>query len=147
MASTELFLLRCVLLFFPPLSPSRVSCEMKTIRHIDLKGAQLTFLSLYIFGGAGAMQLLLPFAGLARLKPGAGGDLTAGLLLGKNKIVVAVVSVSSRGQIPFVIECTVHLQPLFLPVCPLGVTQKWGEELSTDTTPQSQPLFSDIPLC
>lgn len=64
---------------------------MKTIRHIDLKGAQLTFSSLYIFGGARA------FAGLARLRPGPGVDLIAGLLLQKtHKIVVAVVSISSR---------------------------------------------------
>lgn len=49
------------------------------------------------------MQLLLPFAALARLKPGARVDLTAGLLLGKkHKIVVAVVSISSTGQILFV---------------------------------------------
>lgn len=130
MASTELFLLPCFLLFFSPLPASRVSCEMKTIRHIDLKGAQLTFPSLCIFGGARA--------GLARLRPGPGVDLTAGLLLVKKIKLWRQLSVYLLGDKFSLswegIEYTVLL-PLFLPMCPLGVTQEWGEELSTDTIP------------
>lgn len=152
MASMELFLLPCFLLFFlTPLSPSRGSCETKTIRHTDLKGVQLPFPSLCIFGGAKTMQILLPFAGLAKLRPGPGAGLTAGLLLGKNiklwwwlsvYLLGDKFSLSRRG-----IECAVLLQPLFLPMVLLGVTGEWGEELSSDTTPERQPLSSDIPLC
>lgn len=140
MASTELFLLPCFLLFFSPLPASGVSCEMKTIRHIDLKGAQLTFPSLCIFGGARA--------GLARLRPGPGVDLTAGILLVKKIKLWWQLSVYLLGDKFSLswegIEYTVLL-PLFLPMCPLGVTREWEEELSTDTIPWNLVLWYSPP--
>lgn len=62
---------------------------------------------------------------------------------------MAIVCISSRkGQILFLRGHSMHhlSTACFLPMCLLRAAQEWGEELSKDIAPLSQPLSFFTPI-